>query len=76
MPLDVADHGCRGGFSLGDARNVRRQQDLRMVPEGVALRQRLRLGNVDDGAGEMPGVERVDERLVFELSAAADMDEC
>ncbi|ANL69517.1 hypothetical protein AMC84_PD00559 (plasmid) [Rhizobium phaseoli] len=47
-----------------------------MVPEGVARRQRLRIGDIDDGAGEMPGIERVGERLMIELRAAADMDEC
>ena len=58
-----------------DARDMRRQHDLGMAPEGMAGRQRFGIGDVDDGAGEMAAIERVDQGFVVELRAAAGMDE-
>src|SRR6185369_7388647 len=63
----IVDHGHR--------RRVRRQRDLRMMPEWVIRGQRLDAKNVERGAGEMAFVEQRDEILVHDNVPASDVHE-
>src|SRR3984893_7080603 len=75
MALDIVDDRPCRGLRLRDARHVRCQQDLRMRPDRVARRQRLRIGYVDDRAGEVPVVECLDQGGLIELRSATHMHE-
>src|SRR6185312_8816055 len=68
------DRYCRR-MRLRHGRDMRRDDHLRMRPEWMAFRQRLGIGDVEHGCCQLPAVERLDERVLNELRAAADMQQ-
>ena len=62
LPGDLRDRI----FDHGHRRRVRRQRDLRMMPERMARGQRLVAKHVERGAGEMTFVEQCDKILVHD----------
>src|SRR5690606_27126803 len=62
------DEGSGGG--IGRRGDMRRHDDPLVPPERVRHRQRLGPEDVEDGGGELTGVERGNEILLDEVSAA------
>src|SRR4030095_10469980 len=60
---DLGDDLCDRVLDHRDRGRVRRQRDPRMMPEGMAGRQRLVAEHVEHGAGEMAFVENRDQIL-------------
>ena len=54
MALDRFQHEIDGSFGPRHARNVRRQDDLRMCPERMASGQRLRIETPGGGGYGRP----------------------
>ena len=59
--LDCADHPV--AVLVRAAGDVRRDQRIIELPQWMALRQRLRIGNIDAGARQTLGVERLHQRV-------------
>ena len=57
------------------ARRVRADEHVRQIPERALGRQRLLLEDVERGAAQPPGAQRVDERRLVDDVAARDVDD-
>ena len=74
MPRDAVGRHARNRGAVGDRRNVRRDDNLRMTPERTRFRQRFDLEYVERRAGEMTGVDRGYEIALDEVTAARGID--
>ena len=59
----------------GVRRDVRRDDDPRVATQRVVGRERLGLGDVEPGAGEVTALERVEQGIVIDQTAAGAVDE-
>src|SRR6266542_3961706 len=75
MTPDVVYDGSRGRRGLGDASDMRGQDDLRVRPEPMACRQRFWIGDVDHRRRKVAAVERGDKGFVVELRPPAGVYE-
>ena len=57
------------------AGNVGRQNQMLGVPQGVIFRQRLRVDNVQRGAGNVVGVQGLGQRRLIQRAAPAHIDD-
>ncbi len=71
----VGDGRSRGGARLGHARDVRRETHPGVPPEGVRCGQRLGIGHVEHGLGDLPCGERCQQVRLPQLRAAAHVHE-
>ena len=60
---------------VGGPGHVRRDDDVRCIPDRIVGRQRLRREDVEDGAGDASGLQRLDQRRLVDERSARDVDE-
>src|SRR4051794_39754046 len=73
-PLDLLPDGGRGTLRVNIGGEMRRHQDPRVTPEGVAYRQRLGVEDVKARPAELPGIQRLQQVCLVELCPAPDID--
>ena len=71
---NVVEHDRSGGSRVGDAGDMRGDEDARVMPERVTRRQRLVAEHIEGRRAELAAVERRDQIVLDQVTAAPGID--